>query len=146
MEAARAKRGSRIPTSNSKEKLHINIPDNHSPSRRQEKHSPQDHLTRIAESKNERPPSALSDITVVNETCWTPPTEVLCHPSASPHSTHEVHSPMWVPDPESHAERHTRPRTLVLCFDGTGDQFDESVSIRRLPLGPIFAEADQTIL
>ena len=31
----------------------------------------------------------------------------------------------WVPDPV----KSGRPRTLVLCFDGTGDQFDDDVSI-----------------
>ena len=30
----------------------------------------------------------------------------------------------WVPDP---ADEPGRPRTLVLCFDGTGDQFDDDV-------------------
>lgn len=35
---------------------------------------------------------------------------------------------VWVPDPESPIEKDSRPRTLVLCFDGTGDQFDDDVS------------------
>lgn len=30
----------------------------------------------------------------------------------------------WVPDPDD----PRRARTLVLCFDGTGDQFDDDVS------------------
>ncbi|TDL28059.1 hypothetical protein BD410DRAFT_761386 [Rickenella mellea] len=33
----------------------------------------------------------------------------------------------WVPDPDA-PENKTRPRTLVLCFDGTGDQFDDDNS------------------
>ncbi|KAH8120082.1 hypothetical protein DFH11DRAFT_1558243 [Phellopilus nigrolimitatus] len=33
----------------------------------------------------------------------------------------------WVPDPDSKEEAH-RARTLVLCFDGTGDQFDDDNS------------------
>ena len=39
----------------------------------------------------------------------------------------------WIPDPNDswsdpkHPEQKTRPRTLVLCFDGTGDQFDDDV-------------------
>ncbi|KAI5121318.1 hypothetical protein M0805_003785 [Coniferiporia weirii] len=33
----------------------------------------------------------------------------------------------WVPDPYS-ADEQGRPRTLVLCFDGTGDQFDDDNS------------------
>ena len=34
------------------------------------------------------------------------------------------HPREWKPDPES-PDRH---RTLVLCFDGTGDSFDQDVS------------------
>ena len=39
----------------------------------------------------------------------------------------------WVPDPcapwvdPSAPQSSIRPRTLVLCFDGTGDQFDDDV-------------------
>ena len=35
------------------------------------------------------------------------------------------HPREWKPDPDS-PERHGR--TLVLCFDGTGDSFDQDVS------------------
>lgn len=44
----------------------------------------------------------------------------------------------WIPEPEAvwsdpkHPEDTVRPRTLVLCFDGTGDQFDNDVSGRRV--------------
>jgi hypothetical protein len=40
----------------------------------------------------------------------------------------------WIPSPDAewkdpkHPEQRARPRTLVLCFDGTGDQFDDDVS------------------
>jgi len=37
----------------------------------------------------------------------------------------------WVPDP-SLPEEKGRARTLVLCFDGTGDQFDDDVSFLHL--------------
>lgn len=33
----------------------------------------------------------------------------------------------WVPEPPPDESR--RGRTLILCFDGTGDQFDDDVSI-----------------
>jgi len=36
----------------------------------------------------------------------------------------DLHSREWKPDPDS----PSRERTLVLCFDGTGDSFDEDVS------------------
>lgn len=34
------------------------------------------------------------------------------------------HARQWKPDPDTPG----RPRTLVLCFDGTGDSFDQDVS------------------
>lgn len=34
----------------------------------------------------------------------------------------------WVPDPLSEREA-SRPRVLILCFDGTGDEFDDDVSL-----------------
>jgi uncharacterized protein (DUF2235 family) len=33
----------------------------------------------------------------------------------------------WMPHPED-TEKHPN-RTLILCFDGTGDQFDDDVSL-----------------
>ena len=36
-----------------------------------------------------------------------------------------AHTREWIPDPQS-SER--KGRTLVLCFDGTGDSFDDDVS------------------
>ena len=62
---------------------------------------------------------------------WTPPTGVQCHPPKfeATDSKPEQCTPVWVPDPEAADERDVRPRTLVLCFDGTGDQFDDDVSV-----------------
>jgi uncharacterized Zn-finger protein len=35
------------------------------------------------------------------------------------------HPRVWIPDPEE----TRRAKTIVLCFDGTGDSFDEDVGV-----------------
>lgn len=36
--------------------------------------------------------------------------------------------PEWKPNPRDDKKERNRPRTLIVCFDGTGDQFDSDVS------------------
>lgn len=38
----------------------------------------------------------------------------------------QAKEPRWVPDPES---RNVKGRTIVLCFDGTGEHFHETVCL-----------------
>lgn len=77
--------------------------------------------------------SSESSEDTIAEQAWVPPVVASQHPLPRDINESELGSylPVWIPDPESTAERDTRPRTLVLCFDGTGDQFDDDVSISR---------------
>lgn len=77
--------------------------------------------------------SSESSEGTIAEPTWVPPAVASQHPPPRDMTESELGSyvPVWIPDPESTAERDTRPRTLVLCFDGTGDQFDDDVSISR---------------
>lgn len=49
------------------------------------------------------------------------------------HARDETHDdnyrPEWAPNPHNKDEEKYRPRTLIVCFDGTGDQFDSDVSL-----------------
>lgn len=40
--------------------------------------------------------------------------------------------PEWSPNPRDEEKEKDRPRTLIVCFDGTGDQFDSDVSFNML--------------
>lgn len=88
------------------------------------------HCHTCAEDLKLKKSSSESSETTVIEPTWVPPVSVNQHPPPREMTESELdaYSPFWVPNPESPAERDTRPRTLVLCFDGTGDQFDDDVS------------------
>lgn len=75
--------------------------------------------------------SESSEATITDsEVSWMPSEETFDHPPPREMTDSELdlYKPVWVPDPESPTEKDSRPRTLVLCFDGTGDQFDDDVS------------------
>jgi hypothetical protein len=51
-------------------------------------------------------------------------------PAHHPNGCHSCHPPLshrrwWIPEPDD-TEHHPN-RTLILCFDGTGDSFDDAV-------------------
>ena len=68
---------------------------------------------------------------------YVPPTHLFRNASEATYveSSDNGHSRKWIPDPAAkwsdpnHPLQTKRPRTLVLCFDGTGDQFDDDVSV-----------------
>lgn len=74
--------------------------------------------------------SSESSEDTIAEVAWAPPDSLSRHPPHRELVEFELDSyrPFWIPYPNSPAEKNNRPRTLVLCFDGTGDQFDDDVS------------------
>lgn len=93
--------------------------------------------------------SESSEATVTDsEVPWVPAEGMFDHPPRREMTESELWSykSVWVPDPESPTEKDSRPRTLVLCFDGTGDQFDDDVSnilVLRLSLLLIVSSCNQ---
>lgn len=85
--------------------------------------------TRAEDLKLNKSSSESSEDTIA-EVAWAPPDTLSRHPPHRKLNKFELDSyrPFWIPYPNSLAEKNTRPRTLVLCFDGTGDQFDDDVS------------------
>lgn len=85
--------------------------------------------TRADDLKLKKSASESSEDTIA-EMGWVPPDTLSRHPPQRKMNEFELDSyrPFWIPYPNSPAEKNTRPRTLVLCFDGTGDQFDDDVS------------------
>ena len=106
--------------------LHVEFGDH----RHHHHHDESFHHAYATETIVKRSVSESSEATAIVQS-WTPPAGIQSHPPPFEVTDNELeqYTPVWVPNPESADERDVRPRTLVLCFDGTGDQFDDDVSV-----------------